>query len=91
MQCIKLDTAFTPSPLRSDAVGFLATEHCMPINKKQFLRMADAFGADHILFGSDSPWTDIVKSLQPVKESGLSKPTLDAVLGGNAARLLELS
>lgn len=87
---VYLDTAFTLSPMRSDTDGAVSPEHYTPMNKEQFLRMVRVFGADHILFGSDSPWTDIAESLQLVRESGLGMPELDAVLGGNAARLLGL-
>ena len=87
---VYLDTAFTLSPMRSDTDGAVSPEHYTPMNKEQFLRMVRVFGADHILFGSDSPWADIAESLQLVKESGLRGPELDAVLGGNAARLLGL-
>lgn len=88
---VYLDTAFTLSLLRSDADGSSAAERYLPMSREQFLRMTAAFGSDHILFGSDSPWTDIAESLQLVRESGLKKSDLDAVLGGNAARVLGLS
>lgn len=88
---VYLDTAFTLSPMRSDADGAVSTEHYTPMSKEQFLRMVRVFGADHILFGSDSPWADIAESLQLVRESGLGMSELNAVLGGNAARLLGLS
>lgn len=88
---VYLDTAYTLSPMRSNTDGAISTEHYTPMSKEQFLRMVRIFGADHVLFGSDSPWTDIAESLQLVKESGLDRSELDAVLGENAARLLGLS
>ena len=88
---VYLDTSFTLSPMRSNTDGTESTEHYTPMSNAQFLQMVKIFGADHILFGSDSPWTDIAESLQLMKESGLGKSELDAVLGGNAARLLRLS
>lgn len=87
---VYLDTAFTLSPMRSDTDSAAPSKYYTPMTKEQFLRMVRIFGADHILFGSDSPWADIAESLQLVKESGLRGPELDAVLGGNAARLLGL-
>ena len=88
---VYLDTAYALSPLRSNLDGAASIERYTPMSKEQFLRMVRIFGADHILFGSDSPWTDIAESLQLVKESGLGKSELSDVLGGNAARLLRLS
>lgn len=88
---VYLDTAYALSPMRSNIDGAASTEHYTPMSKEKFLRMVRIFGTDHILFGSDSPWTDIAESLQLVKKSGLDRSDLDAVLGGNAARLLGLS
>ena len=87
---VYLDTAFTLSLMRSNTNGAASTEHYTPMSKEQFLRMVEIFGSNHILFGSDSPWTDIAESLQLVKKSGLEGPELNAVLGGNAAKLLGL-
>ena len=87
---VYLDTAFTLDPLRSNT-GDDAAEHYAPLSREQFLRIVKTFGSDHILFGTDSPWTDMGESLQLVKESGLTSSELKAVLGGNAAKLLNLS
>lgn len=87
---VYLDTAFTLDPLRSNT-GDDAAEHYAPLSREQFLRIVKTFGPDHILFGTDSPWTDMGESLQLVKESGLTSSELKAVLGGNAAKLLNLS
>jgi predicted TIM-barrel fold metal-dependent hydrolase len=45
-------------------------------------------GADRVLFGSDFPLLKIKRSVRPVLESGLPSDDVDAILGGNAARLL---
>ena len=84
-----LDTAFSLNPLRSGD-GQANGDMYKPLENEQFLRMVKTFGAKRILFGSDSPWTDIAESLDLVRESGLTPAELDAVLGGNAARLLGL-
>ena len=47
-------------------------------------------GADRILWGTDYPLLSQAKMLQRVRESGLEADELEAVLGGNAARLLRL-
>lgn len=87
---VYLDTAFSLSPLRSNTDDAIS-DHYAPLKQEQFLRMVKNFGADHILFGSDSPWTDIAESLRLVQESGLNPLDLGAILGGNAARLLHLT
>lgn len=47
-------------------------------------------GANRILWGTDYPLLSQAKFLKRVRASGLSTDELDAVLGGNAARLLRL-
>ena len=87
---VYLDTAFTLDPLRSNTGDDAAGEHYAPLSREQFLRIVKTFGPDHILFGTDSPWTDMGEALKLVRESGLTSAELKAVLGGNAARLLNL-
>lgn len=82
-----LDTAFSLSPLRSNT-GADTDGHYKPLSREQFLRMVNIFGADHILFGSDSPWTDLNESLSLIRESGLPSSALNDILGNNAAKLL---
>jgi len=45
---------------------------------------------DYLLFGSDSPWTGQKETLDTVRGLGLDDNLMDALLGGNAARLLNL-
>ena len=88
---VYLDTAYTLSPMRSETGDIVATEQYTPMSRAQFMRFVKIFGADHILFGSDSPWTDMKESMELIRESGLNPAELEAVLGGNAARLLSIS
>jgi predicted TIM-barrel fold metal-dependent hydrolase len=64
-----------------------------------YRQVADAVGAERILFGSDFPLRvfpreqtepDFTRMLDEVKQSGLTKPELALVLGGNARKLLGL-
>lgn len=64
--------------------------------KEQFLRIARKHGTDRLLFATDSPWSnaaDEIKALRSLAEgtgegAALSPAEVDAILGGNAARLL---
>lgn len=87
---VYLDTAFTLSPLRSNAECDIAAEHHAPLSREQFLRMVQNFGVDHILFGTDSPWSDMAESIELVRKSGLKPAEQEAVLGSNAVKLLNL-
>lgn len=57
---------------------------------EQFLRIVKKHGADKILFGSDSPWSDTGKEVEFMKAQPLSNAEKNAILGGNAERLLGL-
>ena len=48
----------------------------------------DAVGADRLLFGSDHPLLDLPRYLSAMEAAGLSPEETDALLGGNALRLL---
>ena len=52
--------------------------------------MVEKHGANKILFGTDSPWSDQKEALTFIKESGLGKKDLSLILGSNASELLKL-
>lgn len=55
-----------------------------------FVEIVHAHGAERILFGSDGPWTDAAKEIAWLRSLPLRKGVIEAVLGGNAERLLAL-
>ena len=69
---VYLDTAYTPGHL-PDA---------------EFLALARDHGIERVLFGTDGPWTDAAGEIAYLRGMGFTPAELDAVLGGNAARLL---
>lgn len=56
----------------------------------EFVGLVRAHGADKVLFGSDGPWTDPAEEIAHLRALGLSPAEVDAILGGNAERLLGL-
>ena len=84
-ESLYLDTAFSlPSPVLSQNIDydFLTNE--------QFLRIVRLVGSDHVLFGTDSPWTDQGPSIEAIKNSGLTKKEISRILGENAKNLLNI-
>ena len=67
-----LDTAFTH--------GYIA--------KEQFLKIYEKHDKSKILFATDSPWSDAKEGIRWIKSLGLSFEETEAILSGNARRLL---
>lgn len=53
-----------------------------------FVALVEAHGADRILFGTDGPWADPATEVARIRTLGLPGDALDAIMGGNAERLL---
>ena len=56
----------------------------------RFLRIADKHGADKILFASDAPWSNARTEVEHVRSMPLSAGDIDAILNGNAKRILRI-
>jgi predicted TIM-barrel fold metal-dependent hydrolase len=57
----------------------------------QFKRILSGHGYQKLLFASDSPWGDQYTEAERIREMELSDEARDAIMGGNAARLLGLT
>lgn len=87
---VYLDTSFAlGSYVPPDGV-FLPEEERRMLGDAQFLRIVQKHGADRILFGSDSPWSDQRTALKQVRAL-LPAAMQPAVLGGNAARVFGIT
>ena len=85
-----LDTAFSLLPIEPAPGMVRSPLEDPPISREQFLRMVRNHGAERILFGTDSPWSGQREMIAAVRESGLTVEEQEAILGGNAARLLRI-
>lgn len=85
---VYLDTACALSPWRNMAGETVPHTEYEAMTAQTFVRFVRSHGADRVLFGTDSPWNDMSESLQAVRSSGLTGPELEAVLCGNAKKLL---
>lgn len=60
------------------------------MRQEKFLELVHTFGADRILFGSDSPWTSQKESVKTFMKLPLSEEEKDRILYKNASQLLGL-
>ena len=79
-----LDTAFSLRPAEA--------EEGDPqwLSDEAFVNLVRTFGAERILFGTDSPWADPQTELRHIRALPLSDEEKAAILGGNAKRLLRI-
>ena len=78
----------TPNVWLDTALVLKSTPDNNFLSKEKFVQMVRTHGSDHILFGTDSPWSDQSESLHLLRTSGLTPDELTAIEGSNAATLL---
>ena len=70
---------------------YLDTSFTLPyLSESRFAELVAAHGVHRILFGSDAPWGDLTRDVALLRAMPFSEHDLDAILWGNAARLLRL-
>lgn len=100
--------ARTPAEQRGDVEGYPLTKRPIEYFKQMYVDTAmfgaghalrcvvDFYGADHVLFGSDSPYDPergpgyIRSTIKNLHEIGLTETEQEAVFRGNVSRLLDL-
>lgn len=86
---VYLDTSFSLGRIRPNGDGHPWTEEALEmLTEEAFLDLVGRFGADRILFGTDCPWGGQAEAVERIRALSLSEADREAVLGGNALRLL---
>ncbi len=86
-----LDTALSVGRLHVLEDGFWKEEDKRLLDEEGFMEMLKAFGAERILFGTDSPWAPQEETLRFLQALPISEKELLQILGGNAEKLLGIS
>ena len=86
---VYLDTSFALGQMTPNGDGhYKSAQELALLSEEQFLRLVSLFGANHILFGTDSPWGDQSESLQAIRALPLPDADKRTILGGNAEKLI---
>lgn len=85
---VYLDTSFSVGTIAPLDDGYYTREELQLLHADAFMEMVRCFGAERILFGTDSPWSGQKESVDWLRALPLSQVEKDAILGGNAQRLL---
>lgn len=87
---VMLDTAFSLGSITPLEENYYTPEELRMLAAEDFCRLVRAFGSERVVFGTDSPWADQAASLGQFAALPLAETEKQAILGGNAMRLLGL-
>ncbi|MBR2027407.1 MAG: amidohydrolase [Oscillospiraceae bacterium] len=89
---IYIDTAFSLGSIipRENDDYYLGTDTKM-LGDKRFCDIVRLFGADRVLFGSDSPWDSQKQAVERIKQSGITQQEADKIFWHNGCRLLGMT
>ena len=85
-----LDTSFSIREITPLDDGYHKKEDLPLLPPEMFCEMVNAFGADHILFGTDSPWRDAKAEMDWIRALPIADDAVRKILGDNAEKLLQL-
>ncbi len=84
-----LDTAFSLGQIDPLEADFYSPRQRQLLSQEDFTALVKAFGADRVLFGTDSPWTHSQREIRKILSlTGLTEEEKMLILGENACTLL---
>ncbi len=86
---VLLDTALSVGTLRAQEDGYWKEEEKRLLDEEGFMTMLKAFGAERILMGTDSPWSDQKETVDFIRNLPISGEEKELILGENAKTLLQ--
>ena len=87
---IFLDTSFSTGKIYPRKDFAWKEEDLNLLDEKKFCEFIKIFGAEKILFGTDSPWTSPTESIDFIKKISVAESDKEKILGLNAKNLLQL-
>ena len=83
-----LDTAFSLGSITPLNDGYYTPEDLPLLDEGGFMALVRKFGPHRVLFGTDSPWDDQAQAIARIRALPLTPEEREAILGGNAVKLL---
>ena len=87
---IFIDTAFSTEKIIPRGDAQWDERELQMLDVDRFMQFVKVFGADRIVFGTDSPWSEQKKSLEFINRLPLTDEERSKILGINAEKLLNL-
>lgn len=88
---IYFDTSFSLGSYTPPKGFDVPKEKRQMLGMEQFKRMVQKHGADKILFGSDSPWSEQATSIRQIKNCGFTSEQQEHIFYHNAKAVFKLS
>ena len=89
---VYIDTAFSLGRFIPDNDGYYSQdEDCMMLCADEFLKMIRAFGADRVLFGTDSPWASQGECVRALNALPLSESEKRKIFSENALSIIGMN
>lgn len=85
---VYFDTAFSTGDIVPAPGTQRTPEESHNMNQQQFMKLVRQLGTSRILFATDCPWSSQSETLRFMRSAGFQPQELDAILGGNAQKLL---
>ena len=85
-----IDTAFSTGEIVPRADCVWQADELKLLDAAQFMTFVKIFGADRILFGTDSPWSSALTSIDFIKNLPINDDDKNKILGLNTKKLLAL-
>ena len=87
---VYIDTAFSLGEFYPNNDGYYkSVDECKMLSHDKFTSIIKAFGAERVLFGSDSPWASQLESVKAINNLDLTEHEKNLILYENAERLVE--
>lgn len=87
---IFIDTAFSLGKIPPRADCTWREEDLKMLDVAGFMKLYEIFGADRILFGTDSPWSEPAREFEFIKNLPLTDVEKNKILGTNSEKILQL-
>lgn len=84
-----LDTAFSTGKI-PNSYDYYSTDEVQMLDAKKFMKLYKIFGADKILFGTDSPWDSQGTTIDFINALPIDDADKNKIFSGNAKKLLRL-
>ena len=86
---VYFDTAFSLGEIAYQD-DFPKESRIKQLSTERFCKLVKEMGAERVLFGTDSPWTEHKEQVEIIKRAPLSDEEKALILGSNAKKLLQL-